>query len=74
MTRLRRWQECEADVDDQWNGLPEDNRSREEAIRRAYEMADAQETARNLGVSVLDVLQWEGRLSVRTIREPKKGE
>lgn len=56
-------------MSDQWNGYPCDEPRREERERHAYEMADAQETAKNLGVSVLDVLQREGRLTVKTITD-----
>ena len=66
--------ECEADVSEQWNGPPEDEPGKQDRERRMYDMADAQETASHLGVSVLDVLQWDGRLSVRTISEPTADE
>ena len=51
-----------------WTGNPLDKPGKDERERSAYEMHDAQETAKNLNVSVLDVLDWEGRLTVREIR------
>ena len=55
-------------TDEPWAGRPLDEPGRDERERSAYELHDAQETARNLNVSVLDALEWEGRLTVRTMR------
>lgn len=57
-------------TDEPWAGRPLDEPGRDERERSAYELHDAQETARHLGVSVLDVQEWEGRLAVRAIRPP----
>lgn len=58
----------------QWNGYPQDRPGREEAERSADETQAEYETARLLGVPLIDVMQWEGRLTVRQLNEPTKGE
>lgn len=57
-----------SELDTTWTGRPEDKPGREERDRNAAEFSDAVETARNLNVSLLDVQEWDGRLTVRTIR------
>lgn len=54
--------------DNGWRGRPEDTPGLDERTASAYALHDAQETAHNLNVSVLDALAWEGRLTVRTMR------